>query len=100
MSATQPFNPAYGTTQQLTATSSSAQVTIDSRGRTKQVRILNTGSNIAYIRIGTGTVTATVADFPVAPNQASTITKFQDSDVLAYISAAGTTLEVTIGEGW
>ena len=100
MSATQPFDPAYGTTQNLTATGTSASATIDARKTCKQVRILNTGANICYVRISTGATTATTADYPVAAGQCSVITKFQEHDVMAYISAAGTTISVTLGEGW
>lgn len=100
MTVKQPFNPAYGSTLTVTPGAASANVAIDTRRESKNLRILNTGANIAYVRVGSGAQTATAADFPIAPGQASTITKDQDHDNLAHISPAGTTLVITRGEGW
>ena len=93
----QPFNPVYGSGQKLTAAAASASVTI-SKG-TKQFRVCNTGANPAYLRIGSGEQTATSADLYIEAGAIETFTKFQDAETLAYISAAGTTLNVILGEG-
>lgn len=51
------------------------------------------------MRIGTGAQTATTADTPVLPNSSVVLGKAQDEDTVAYISAAGTTLNIQSGEG-
>lgn len=101
MSAEQPFNPKYGSTQTLTANSSSQSATIDEAKSCKQVRIVNPSAGaLAYIRIGSGTQTAAATDLPIEAGNIVTVTKAQDHDTIGYISASGTTLRVTLGEGW
>ncbi len=99
MSALQPIAPRWGSNQLVTPGAASARVTIS--GLTKQIRVENTGAtNPAYIRCGGSTVTATTADLRVSPGKAVVVTKFQDDAYVAYISAAGTTLEIMECEGW
>lgn len=93
-----PVQPAYGTGQTLTPAAASAQATLP-RGN-KQVILTNTGANICYVRIGQGALTASAADFPVPAGSQSVVSKADDDNVLAHISAAGTTLHVMTGEGW
>lgn len=105
MSVEVPFCPHYGQHQLLTAGAASLFIPIS--GNNEQVRIVNPGVNVAYVKVAStpvsGSVTATTADFPVWPGQASIITKqIGDSGVgmqLAYISALGTTLSVIPGNG-
>lgn len=98
----QPFMPAYGTNQVLSAAAASANATINKDNR--QVRIVNTGANIAYVQTYSSAdqpgTAASIADFPIAGGQASTITKDTKHDTLAYISAAGTSLQVMTGDGY
>lgn len=98
MSNLAPFNPVYGSGQNLTAAAATASVSIP-KG-TKQIRIINTGLNPGQIRIGVGAQTATAADLHIVAGAIETFTKFEDSDTLAYISAAGTTFNIMVGEGW
>ena len=102
MSAMQPFNPRWGSNQQVSPAAGSASITVS--GQTKQIHVENTGTtNAMWIRTGNsanGTVTATTADFRVSPGTVEVITKPQDDDRLAYISASGTTAEIIEGEGW
>lgn len=101
MTAKRPFMPHYGTNQVLTAAAGSLSAAIDPND--EQVRITNTGANKAYVRTynsANGTQSATIADLNVAPGQTTTITKGVNHNALAYISAAGTGLEVITGEGW
>lgn len=100
MTVKQPFNPVYGSTQTLTPAAGSANVVIDERKESKNLRIVNTGANVAFVRLGAGAQVATAADFPIAAGDTAVITKDQSHDNLAHISAAGTTLLVTRGEGW
>lgn len=104
MTIRQPFMPAYGQGQAASATATSATININAAN--KQVRIVNTGTNIAFVRtFSSKTVTspaqaATAADMPIPPNMAVTITKDESHDQLAHISATGTTLQIITGEGF
>ncbi len=97
----QVFNPAFGSNQVIAAAAASAAVSVNQND--DQVRIINTGANIAYVRAyWSATVpapAATVADLPIPPGMASTLTKGQVNDRIAYISAAGTTLNIMTGNG-
>ena len=99
MTIRSPFKPHYGTTQTFNPASSSATITIG-RGD-KSLRLINTGANICFFRTGPAAsiAAATAADCPVAAGQTLIIEKAQDDDTLAHISATGTTLVVTSGEG-
>jgi len=98
----QPFFPKYNSNQVVSAGAASAVITIEKDNR--QVRILNTGANIAYVQtyssLDNAAHAATVADFPVAPNQSCIISKDTSHDRLAHISAAGTTLQIMTGDGF
>jgi hypothetical protein len=72
-------------------------VSIDAKA--KSVRLVNSGANICYVRIGTGAQTATTADLPVRAASEVVVQKAEGEDTLAHISAAGTTLNVQTGEG-
>lgn len=97
MASLQAFTPAYGSGQALTAGVASLQTSIPKNNTS--VRIINAGANIAYVKLGTGTVTATSSDLAVISGQTIVITKSVDHDVLAYISALGATLHIIAGEG-
>lgn len=101
MSSSNPFTPRYGSNKVLTATSTPANASLDSRDN--QIRIVNNGTQKAYVRTysseqGTVNINAAATDFMVAPGMASTLTK-ATHDTLSYISASGTTLEVVTGSG-
>jgi len=101
MTAKQPFNPQYGSNQVLTVGASSASATISTGS--KQARVLNSGANKGYFRLYNskfGAQNASTADCPVSAGMATTVTKDQDHDSIAYISAAGTTFDVMTGEGF
>ena len=98
MSVLAPFNPAYTQGQTVTAAAAAASVSINKTA--KQVAVTNLGNNVAYVRIGTGTIAATTADMPVLPGTQVSLTKGEGQDVLSHISAAGTTLHIIPGEGW
>lgn len=98
MSNQAPFNPSYTQGQTVTAGAAALSITLD--GSAKQVVVTNTGSNIAYVRTGTGTFSATTTDFPVLAGTQVAITKGDGAVTLSYISAVGTTLHVIPGGGW
>lgn len=98
MSVLAPFNPAYTQGQTVTAAAAAASVSINKTA--KQVAVTNLGNNVAYVRIGTGTIAATTADMPVLPGTQVTLTKGDSQETVSYISAAGTSLHIIPGEGW
>jgi len=102
MTIKQPFFPSYGSNQVVSPAAAAAAITIDKDA--KQVRIINTGANIAYVQTYSSTESpapvATTADFPIPAGGASTITKSMYHDRLSHISAAGTTLQIMTGEGF
>lgn len=92
-----PFNPARGTNQVASPGGASASVSLDKSAHS--VRLVNSGSNICYVRIGEGAQTATTADMPVRAGESVIVSKGDGEDTLAHISAAGTTLNIQTGEG-
>lgn len=101
MSFFQPFAPHRGSSQTLSATTTSQIATID--GDDLSVRIVNTGSNLGYVvTYGTSetAIVATEAQHGVAAGATSVISKPKGHNRLAYISATSTTtLIVSTGEG-
>ena len=93
-----PFQPKYGSGQDVTAGAASASVSIG-KGN-KQIRIINTGNNPGHVRIGHGSQTASATDLRMQPGAVEVISKADDDDTLAHISALGTTLNIMLGEGW
>lgn len=98
MSVLAPFNPSFTQGQTVTAAAAAASVAVNATA--KQLVITNTGANIAYVRAGTGTISATAADMPVLAGTQIAITKGEGMETFSYISAGGTTLHVIPGEGW
>lgn len=100
MSAEQPFSPKYGSNQIVTiGAAASVDAPIDASNQ--NVRILNTGVNIAHVRVMAGTGTAaTAADYPIGAGQDKVITKAIGQNNIACYSLLGTTLQVMTGEGW
>lgn len=92
-----PFCPQYGSNQIVAPGAGSASVTINPTCQT--VRLLNTGANICYVRIGEGAQTASTADVPVRAASEVILRKGYGDNTLAHISAAGTTLHVQTGNG-
>lgn len=98
----QPFCPHYGTGQTVSPGAASAAINLTANDPC--VRIINTGTNIAYIRtyssLDNAINVATTADLPIPAGMSTTITKGIQHDRLAHISAAGTTLSIITGDGW
>ena len=98
MSIFAPFNPAYTSGQ--TKTSAALAASFSVAAGTNQVCITNTGSYIAYVRIGVGSFAATTEDYPVPSGAQVVLTKAQDDTVVSHISASGTTLHFICGNGF
>ena len=97
--ALQTFNPAYAQGQTLSVTSTSAPITIG-RG-SMSLCLTNLSTTACYVRVSTGTVAATTADYPVLGGAQVTITKDQDMNTVSAITSSGTTsLHVIPGEGF
>jgi hypothetical protein len=97
MAYVNPFMPDYGTNQVVTPAVASASVDIDPKAFC--VRLVNTGSNVCYVKVGAGTVVASTADVAVRAGSELIIKKALGDSILAYISAAGTTLNIQTGNG-
>jgi hypothetical protein len=93
-----PVQPAYNTGQTLSPAAGAATATLTTGS--KQLILTNLGTNPCYVRVGTGTITATTNDYPVPAGAQVVITKAMLDDKLSHISAAGTTLHVMNGEGF
>lgn len=90
------FQPFFGSNQSVTASGTSAAITLDSR--TNVIRVVNTGStNVAHVRVGATPQTATAADLVILPNSEFIFRRAESDVSLAYISASGTTLQVMTG---
>lgn len=94
------FGPSYGTgvTVSPTATSASSTLGLGS----KSLVITNLSTTVAtYVRVGIGSTTATAADYVVLPSSQVSISKDQDANTVAYITASGTgSLHIMAGEGY
>jgi len=99
MNTLEPFTPNFGSGVTVTASSTSANITVPENA--ESVCITNIGANIAYIKTGVLVgATASIADYPILPYAQAIITKSSSHGYFAYISAAGTSLHVMIGEGF
>lgn len=98
MTVRAPFEPKRGANQSVTASGTSASISIDPVA--KSVRICNVNTtNVAHIRVGQGSQTASAADLPVLPLSCVIVSKGDGEDTLAYFSSAGAALFVQTGEG-
>ncbi|HEY8878279.1 MAG TPA: hypothetical protein VIN03_11985 [Roseateles sp.] len=105
MTVKQPINPSYGSTKSVTAGTSAGNLVIDAQRGSKSLRLINLSANVIYVRTwdsNAGSVpSATAADFPIAPNQATTITKQQEHDTLCHLAETGSSrFLASLGEGW
>jgi len=92
-----PFSPNYGSNIVATPAGTSASVTIPAGDNC--VRLVNTGLNVCYVRIGEDAATATTADLAVRGGSEVIIRKALGYTKLAHISALGTTLNIQTGNG-
>lgn len=97
MAYVDPFAPNFGSNAVATPGASSASISIAPNDNC--VRLVNTGANVCYVKVGTGTIAATTADLPVRAGSEVIIRKALGHDKLAHISASGTTLNVQTGNG-
>ncbi len=86
-------------TQVVTASSQRFAVTLAGTG-TQTIRLVNSGTEVVYIELGSSTVAAVVAtSMPMLPNTVETFLLPNDITHLAVIAATtGSTLYCTTGE--
>jgi hypothetical protein len=101
------FNPTAGATVSLAAGTSTGRVKLGGQPSAEtliQCRVYNSGTDVAFIRQGDSTVTATVTDMPIAPGEIEVFTFNLPNSTgglyVAAITASGTpTLYFTTGVG-
>lgn len=99
MANIEPFDPAYGRAILVSPGVASASTSIPVN--TTSLCLTSRNSVECFVRIGSGAVTATTADYLVPPNGQVTIAKFRDHDTIAYIApAGGGSLHIMPGEGF
>lgn len=100
MTARQPIAPAYGTGQSVAPAAASAVAALTPGSN--QLVLTNLGAAVCYVRVGdaAGAPVATANDYPIPAGAQVVITKGQQQNALAHISAAGTTLHIMNGEGF
>lgn len=92
------FQPAYTQGQTVSPAAGAASTPVDAIATS--VLLTNTGTNICYVRVGRGSISATTADMPVLSGTQVTIAKGDGDNVISYISAVGTTLHIIVGDGF
>lgn len=100
MSVQSAFNPAYGTGITVSPGTVSASSTIGQGSKALVITNLST-TVTSYVRVGSGSQTATTADYPVLPSTQITLAKAQDQGTVAYIApASGGSIHIMSGEGY
>lgn len=95
-----PFTPLQGKGQPISASTTSASITLDAAGvAANQLAIYNAGSVLAFVRVGIGAQTATSADLFIPPGAFITITKGRGDTVAAITASSTATIYVMPGEG-
>lgn len=95
-----PFSPQFKSNQNLSAADPAAVAIINDS--CDQVRVVNYGSNVAYVCTYAADGTILVADdtdLAVFGGQATTFTKSLSHNRLSYFSPLGSTLSVMTGKG-
>lgn len=95
------FCPAYGSGQSVTASTSAQSLTITNGAATVVIsNYSTTAAEVVYIKIGSGSITATAADYPILPGNQVPVTKHPTHDKISIVSASGSpTVHVLCGEG-
>lgn len=92
-----PFTAFFGQTVSISATTVSASTTV-SNTTANQLVITNSGTALAFIRVGSATALTT--DLPLLPGAAIVISRKQSDTAVSAITTSGsTTIYVTPGYG-
>lgn len=90
-----------GNTVNLAVLATTANVAVSAPGMgNRTIRIVNVGTNVVFINIGTSGVTATTTtSIPLLPNSAEVFfLRRENTHVAAIAGATGNTLYITTGE--
>lgn len=91
MSLDVPLTPLPGAGQSISATTTSASVTLNAVGAAAtRVEIVNSGTTPVAVRIGAGAQTAVAADYVILGGQSRIISKAPGNDTVAAIMLSGT----------
>jgi hypothetical protein len=91
------FSPQYGANQTIATGVLSVSVAINPH--CQAVRLVNSGVELCYVRLGEGTLAATAADTPIPPDTDLVLRKGYGESTLAVISPGGAgELQVQTGE--
>ena len=88
------FSPEYGTGVTIAATTTSAQAALTGNG--SLIRVTNLGASMVFIKVGTGTVTATTSDTALPSGQSMTICRTPVGGLHNVIAAVTSTLTATV----
>lgn len=97
-----PFTPSYPTvtaTSGAGSSSAATQLTGNSASVGKQVRVLNPGSQMAFIEFGGLSVQASATDTPIPPNVPCIFTVGPDATHVAVFASAAQLVYFTSGHG-
>ena len=95
------FTPSYGRGVVVITSITTSNIEIDPNGKRQSVAIVNTGTEMVFVRTGDSSVVATATDFPVVGGRQLTISKDARDTHIAMISASGTPLVAAIsGSGF
>ena len=98
MASIYAFNPNWGQAVTISGSTTSANATVGKGA--KNIVVTNTGAINIYVRAGLSGVVATAADYMVTPGQQVCLTKYEDHDTVAVLTASSTaSVHVIPGEG-
>ena len=83
-----PFEGNRGANQTVSPGAESASVTVNAVS--KSVRLVNSGANICYVRIGASPQTASTADLPVRPTSEIIVSKGSSPIAASTLAMLGT----------
>lgn len=84
----------YAPSITLSVTTSSQSAALPA-GNSNGIRVVNSGTGLAYVVTGTGTVTATATNAPIGPNSTDVFECKEDDTAIGYIGAASSTISVS-----
>lgn len=90
------FTPNGVNSTPLAVTTASAQQALPTG---TSVNVFNTGSNTAFVQLGTGTPTATASGLPIPPNSGCVLTVSTNTNIAAITSMGTASLNVNGGSG-
>lgn len=88
------ISPEYGTGISISATTTSAQASLNGNGTL--VRVTNVGSDLVFVKLGTGTITATSTDTALPSGQSIVLVRSPVGSVHNVIAAVASATTATV----